>query len=220
MRVRTFTCRTRSGLLMAAIFCVVLLSPPYARPTPEAEQLIVFVQPDVSPVAKSFRQRRLPQIRKLAQTLGVDLYEVDARKGSPSTVGITPLIVYQNHRGRSIYQGRTTTPERIRNFIRTSRFVPQGKAPNRRENIPVWQEGRSRIWAPLKVAAMISNAFGRKSYQKVLRNSGSKKRRTSGGRTEAFIWILIPGCLETVPCIYPWYFSPNSIARRRYFKKR
>jgi polyisoprenoid-binding protein YceI len=101
-----------------------------------------------------FQQRRLPQIRKLAQTLGVDLHVVDARKGSPSTVGITPLIVYQNHRGRSIYQGRTTTPERIRNFIRTSRFVPQGKEPNRRKNIPVWQEGRARVWAPLKVAAV------------------------------------------------------------------
>jgi polyisoprenoid-binding protein YceI len=137
---------------MAAIFCVVLLSPQYARPAPEAEQLIVFIQPDVSPLAKSFRQRRLPQIRKLAQTLGVDLHVVDARKGSPATVGITPLMVYQNHRGRSIYQGRTTTPERIRNFIRTSRFVPQEKEPNRRENIPIWEIGRSRTWAPLKVA--------------------------------------------------------------------
>ena len=149
-----YTCRTRTGLLMAAIFCVVLFLPQNARSAPEAEQLIVFVQPDISPLATSFRQRQLPQIRKLAQTLGVDLHVVDARKGSPSTVGITPLIVYQNHRGRSIYQGRTTTPERIRNFIRTSRFVPQGKEPNRRENIPVWQEGRARIWAPLKVAAV------------------------------------------------------------------
>jgi polyisoprenoid-binding protein YceI len=148
----TYTCRTRTGLLMAAIFSVALLSPQYARPAPEAEQLIVFIQPDVSPVAKSFRQRRLPQIRKLAQTLSVDLHVVDASKGSPSTVGITPLMVYQNHRGRSIYQGRTTTPERIRNFIRTSRFVPQGKEPNRRENISIWEMGRSRVWAPLKVA--------------------------------------------------------------------
>jgi hypothetical protein len=30
--------------------------------------------------------------------------------------------------------------------------VPQGKELNRRENIPVWSEGRSRVWAPLKVA--------------------------------------------------------------------
>jgi polyisoprenoid-binding protein YceI len=154
MQVSKYTCRTKPGLLIAAIFCVVLWSPQYAGTASQAEQLIVFVQPDVSPAAKSFQQHQLPQIRKLAQTLGVDLHVVDARKGSPSTVGITPLIVYQNHRGRSIYQGRTTTPERIRNFIRTSRFVPQGKEPNRRENIPVWQEGRARVWAPLKVAAV------------------------------------------------------------------
>jgi hypothetical protein len=36
--------------------------------------------------------------------------------------------------------------------MRTSRFVPQGKERNRRENIPVWTRGRSRVWAPLKVA--------------------------------------------------------------------
>jgi polyisoprenoid-binding protein YceI len=86
--------------------------------------------------------------------MGVSVHVVDARKGSPVEVGITPLIVYQNHRGRSIYQGRTNTPQRIRNFIRTSRFVPQEKEPNRREDIPILKEGRSRIWAPLKVAAV------------------------------------------------------------------
>ena len=150
----TIKCGMRPGLLMAAILCISLLLPENARSALETEQLIVFVQPDVSPVSKSFRQRRLPLIEKLAQTLGLDLRVVDAGKGSPSAVGVTPLIVYQNHRGRSIYQGRTTTPERIRNFIRTSRLVPQGKEPNQRDNIPIWQEGRSRIWAPLKVAAV------------------------------------------------------------------
>ena len=154
MHVRRFTRRTIAELLIAALFCVVLFSPQIARPASETEQLIVFLQPDVSPVAKSFQQRQLPQIRKLAQTMGVDVVVVDAREGSPSTVGITPLVVYQNHRGRSIYQGRTTTPQRIRNFIRTSRFVPQGEDPNRRENIPIWQHGRSRTWAPLKVAPL------------------------------------------------------------------
>jgi len=64
----TFTCRNKPGLLIAAICCIVLLSPQYARPAPQAEQFIVFIQPDVSPVAKSFEQRHLPQIRKLAQT--------------------------------------------------------------------------------------------------------------------------------------------------------
>jgi hypothetical protein len=114
----------------------------------------VFTQPDGSAVEKSFREHHLPQSRKMAQEMGVSIHEVDARKGSPGQVAITPLIVYQNHRGRSIYQGRTTTPTRVRNFIRTSRFVPQGKELNRRGDIPILQEGRSRIWAPLKVAAV------------------------------------------------------------------
>ena len=86
--------------------------------------------------------------------MGVALHVVDARQGAPSEIALTPLIVFQNHRGRSIYQGRTNTPDRIRNFIRTSRFVPQGAEPNRRLEIPVWPMGRQRIWAPLKVSSV------------------------------------------------------------------
>jgi len=120
--------------------------------TPDSGQLIVFVQPKSSAVDDIFLQRSLPEIRKLADAMGVTVHVVDARKGSPFKVALTPLIVFQNYRGRSVYQGRTTTPKRIRNFMRTSRFVPQGKELNRRENIPVWTAGRSRVWAPLKVA--------------------------------------------------------------------
>lgn len=129
-----------------------LALPHGAGAAPESGQLIVFVQPESSPVSDYFRQHALPEIRKLAGTMDVSMHEVDARAGSPAEVSLTPLIVYQNYRGRSIYQGRTTTPARIRNFMRTSRFVPQGKELNRRENTPVWTRGRSRVWAPLKVA--------------------------------------------------------------------
>jgi hypothetical protein len=142
-------------VLVAGFFLFTnLLSLEAALASSENEQLIVFTQPDGSAVEKIFSESHLPQIRKIAREMGVSVHEVDARKGSPAEVAITPLIVYQNHRGRSIYQGRTTTPNRIRNFIRTSRFVPQGKELNRREDIPILQEGRSRIWAPLKVAAL------------------------------------------------------------------
>ena len=146
-----------SGLLKTLIAGIFLFSPLLSEgvlAASESEQLIVFTQPDVSAVEKSFRKNHLPQIRKIAQAMGVSVHEVDARKGSPGQVAITPLIVYQNHRGRSIYQGRPTTTNRVRNFIRTSRFIPQGKELNRREDIPILQEGRSKIWAPLKVAAV------------------------------------------------------------------
>jgi len=120
--------------------------------TPDSGQLIVFVQPNLSAVDDDFQQRLLPEIRKLADAMGVSVHVVDARKGSPAEVTLTPLIIYQNHRGRSVYQGRKTTSARIRNFMRTSRFVQQGQELNRRENIPVWPQGRNRVWAPLKVA--------------------------------------------------------------------
>jgi polyisoprenoid-binding protein YceI len=136
----------------ALLVAVLLILPHSARAAEESGQLIVFVQPDSSAIDDVFLQRSLPEIRKLADAMGVSVHVADARKGSPAEVALTPLIVYQNHRGRSVYQGRTTTLERIRNFLRTSRFVPQGKEPNRRENIPVWSQGRSRVWAPLKVA--------------------------------------------------------------------
>ena len=140
---------------LASLFLSIpLILPQIAQTSPESEQLIVFVQSNISAVDDKFRKRSLPHIRNLAQSMGVSLHVVEARDGSPEEVAITPLIVYQNHRGRSVYQGRTTTPERIRNFIRTSRFVPQGRELNRRENIPVWTKGRSRVWAPLKVSAV------------------------------------------------------------------
>lgn len=117
------------------------------------EQLLVFVQPDASPVARDFQTNRLPEIRKLAEKMDVAVEIIEIGDGPvPLQVGITPLLVFQNHRGRSIYQGRTTTPARIRNFIRTSRFVPQGDAALVRENIPVWETGRAKIWSPVKIA--------------------------------------------------------------------
>lgn len=141
-------------MLMVGLFLSVPLLFTSGVEAAEGEQLIVFMQPGLSEVDKAFREDHLPLIRKMAQEMGVSLHEIDARKGSPAEVALTPLIVYQNHRGRSIYQGRTTTSNRVRHFIRTSRFVPQGKTANRRQDIPILQRGRSRIWAPLKVAAV------------------------------------------------------------------
>ena len=140
-------------MLLAALVIFAGVSSGSAAET-EYEQLLVFLQPDKSVVDQTFQTDHLPVIQQIADTMGVNLHTVTIERGAPQEVALTPLLVYQNHRGRSIYQGRTTTPDRVRNFIRTSRFVPQGDARNRREQIPVWALGRERIWAPLKVAAV------------------------------------------------------------------
>jgi polyisoprenoid-binding protein YceI len=144
----------KSSALAIALLSVGLLSPQPGKAGSETEQLIVFLQPGASPVDETFQKRHLPKIRKLAAAMGVSVHSIDANQGSPAEIAITPLIVYQNYLGRSIYQGRSTTIDRIRNFIRTSRFVPQGLALNRREHIPIWKNGRIRVWAPLKVSAV------------------------------------------------------------------
>lgn len=154
MTSTAITIKPSRRLLDAALCILLALMPVPVLAALETEQLMVFVQPGVSAVDRVFRNSQLPEVRATAEAMGVPVHVVDARKGAPHEVAITPLIVFQNHRGRSIYQGRTTTPGRIRNFIRTSRFIPQEAAPNRRERIPVWHNGRARIWAPLKVASV------------------------------------------------------------------
>ena len=140
-------------MLVSALILFTAASGVWAADT-EYEQLIVFLQPGKSIVDRTFQSDQLPAIRQVADAMGVSVHIVPIDRGAPLEVALTPLLVYQNHRGRSIYQGRTTTPDRVRNFIRTSRYVPQGDAPNRREQIPVWDLGRERVWAPLKVAAV------------------------------------------------------------------
>ncbi len=138
----------------ALVLVFVLFLPAAALSAAAPEQLIVFLQPDASEMDRTFQEKYLPQIRELAQSMNVEVSVADARKNAPEEVALTPLLVYQNHRGRSVYQGRTTTLDRVRNFIRTSRFVPQGDAAYERTDIPVWEYGRTKLWAPIKVAAV------------------------------------------------------------------
>ncbi len=115
-------------------------------------QLIVFVQPEKSTVAKIFEQQHLPDIQKIASQMNIPVRVVDASHGSPSEITITPLLVYQNELGRSIYQGRFTTTDRIRNFLRTASMVPQGDESLTRTHIPIWRTGRTTIASPIKIA--------------------------------------------------------------------
>lgn len=142
------------GLMLATAAALLISGGPVLAADTAYEQLIVFVQPGKSTVDDIFRAAQLPAIQQVADAMGVEVHIFPVDGGAPPEVALTPLLVYQNHRGRSIYQGRTTTPDRVRNFIRTSRYVPQGAEPLRREQIPIWTIGRANIWAPLKVASV------------------------------------------------------------------
>lgn len=162
------------GVWGALLSCGVIGDPAFAQVSSlsstkaeaiaPAEQLIVFHQPGASGLDAAFVANDLPGLKNLAEEAGVSfsLQELTPERGAPEAVGITPLIVYQNHRGRSVYQGRYTTLDRVKNFIRTSRFVPQGDEKLVREDLPVWDLGSAKVATPIKVTA-IQRASGEES---------------------------------------------------------
>lgn len=120
------------------------------------ESLVVFVDRDASSLQSRFLDRQLPVLEALAADMGLPVQVVDLadQPGAPAEVKITPLLVFQSWRGRSIYQGRYATPERIENFVRTARALPQGAEPLVRERLPVLSVGRAKLAVPLKITEL------------------------------------------------------------------
>ncbi len=118
-----------------------------------AAHLVVFQQ-DGSLAAYDFAKKALPQIRSLAAARGITLELRDAKAGAPAEVHTTPLLVYQDAAGRSIYRGRPTELDRIGQFLRTVRAGPLANAEIESENVAVWRRGRAAVIAPIKVTPL------------------------------------------------------------------
>lgn len=131
-------------------------------PAAAAERLLVFVQRGASPLQAGFEAEHLPEVRSVAGALGVPVEVVDLAEAgrAPAAVKITPLLVFQDWRGRSVYQGRYATPDRIRNFLRTARAMPQGDAPLVRGGLPAAALGRATVATPLKVTELTGPGAG------------------------------------------------------------
>ncbi len=132
---------------------------PATQPVPQGGELIVFVQPTGSAVAKDFDENVLPRVRELAASMDVAVKVVDASKGAPEVVRLTPLMVYQNHRGRSVYLGRYNTLDRLKNHIRTALFtsLPLDAASDRR-NEPQKRFEAVIVGMPVKVTPLTGRA--------------------------------------------------------------
>jgi hypothetical protein len=116
-------------------------------------RLVVFQQ-EGSLAAYDFATKALPQIRELAKARGIQLDLRDARKGCPAEVHTTPLLVYQDDQGRSIYRGRPTELDRIAQFLRTVRAGPLANADVTHEDMAVWRRGRAVVIAPIKITSL------------------------------------------------------------------
>ncbi|MEO0588562.1 MAG: hypothetical protein AAF078_13090, partial [Planctomycetota bacterium] len=144
--------------VVAALLASMLMAvATVAAEEPVTEQLVVFVQPGAGEVADAFEAQTLPQVREVAEKMGVEVVVVDvSQDGAPESVHLTPLMVYQNHRGRFPYLGRFTTLDRLRNHIRTARF---GGAPEdvrtTMPRVPAESIERATLGTPIKVTPWV-----------------------------------------------------------------
>ncbi len=134
-----------------AISLAILAAAPAGATT---GQLLVFNGPARSEVAREFRSQIVPRLKTLAGELDVEFRFMEHSHGVPASVTVTPLIMFQNHLGRSVYQGRYLDLERIRTFVRTAQRVAQGDDATTRQDVPVWAFGRARIATPLKITLL------------------------------------------------------------------
>lgn len=166
----------------------------------ESGTLVAFVAPDASAPARAFQDRDLPRIKALARDMGLEFRLVNVvHRGAPAEVGITPLLVFQNHRGRSTYQGRTRNLDRIQNFLRTARAVPQAADSWRRDELPVRRFERCAVGAPLKITALSgtlpegfdAEAFEAEARRAILRGlrSFSLERDVGFGRSDRSFYL-------------------------------
>ena len=142
-------------LISAALGCAggPRTSEPGPPPPPpkDGSTLVLFVTSDGSPAAEAIERDAVPMLTEIATEFGSVLEGRDVSVGAPEEIAGTPLLVYQNHLGRSQYVGRFTTPDRIRAFMRTAQRIPQSASELVRTEVAVLAKGRATIAAPFKI---------------------------------------------------------------------
>lgn len=96
-------------------------------------EIIVFVSDNGSEVDKEFQTNTLPKIKQFAKENAVSFELHKASEGLPPGITTLPAIVYQNHLGRSVYVGRYNQMDKVINFVRTAKRIPQTKDEHKKE---------------------------------------------------------------------------------------
>ena len=142
------------------------LAPAAALPTDGGELLVFIAAPDGPAGAddlaggRGFLEDQLPPLREMVRNEGISLRLVSIEDGAPAEITLIPLFVYQDHRGRSYFQGRHVNMATLRNFVRTARALPQGNSLDVRARLAVWRWERALVAAPIKVTELSGHPPG------------------------------------------------------------
>lgn len=128
------------------------------------EEFVIFWQKNAE---SAFTQNNIKALTEHLDQKGFKYTLLDIEKtGAPAEVTFTPFIVYQNHLGRRIYKGRYTTHNRILNFARTMRFVEEKQRSYEKENVFVWENGKSKIYLDIKITKLngVKKGYNAKAF--------------------------------------------------------
>lgn len=117
-------------------------------------ELIVFLSGNGSEVDKAFQSNTLPKLKKFAEENEIAIKLKEGSKAAPEGITTLPAIIYQNHLGRSVYIGRFNQLDKMVNFIRTAKRIPQTKDAIKKEIVKkgyVFQDGRCTVELKTKI---------------------------------------------------------------------
>ena len=188
-------------------FCLLLIflsTAVFADETEIKSKLIVFVNSGKTNAALHFEKNALPAIRKIAEDRQIEFQVIDSSKGLPLEITTTPAIVFYSAIGRSIYQGRYLSFDRIINFIETSQNIPQSDMHNTYKDLAVLKTGRGVTGVPIKITEVsgtkpqnyVYKSFFDKSLKVVLKelHGYEFKAQIQSNRTDRFFYMDF----------YPW----------------
>ena len=137
--------------ILLLLFCTTWLSA-QKQPLPSsAGEVLIFLQGK----EPAWLMKDLDSLQSylLSEQIPTRFIRMDKR-GLPSMIAYTPFILYQDPRGRAVYQGRYTTKERVKSFVRTVRlYMPKSEAYEQ-TNVYAFKQGRANVFLYLKITAL------------------------------------------------------------------
>ncbi|MEL7061171.1 MAG: YceI family protein [Acidobacteriota bacterium] len=159
--------RARGAVLLSLVVAAAIAvagsrsgsAPAHAAGGLVVEELIVVLPPHTAgSLARRVHDEALPSWRQAAAALDLPLREVQAAQGAPAEVHLAPLLIYQDARGRSIFQGRFTDVSKLEHFVRTRRVLEPSGGLAEWNDLPAMEIGRARIATPLKITPLAGEA--------------------------------------------------------------
>jgi polyisoprenoid-binding protein YceI len=144
----------------------LLLSTPLLASAEPYTGVVVFLPKSAEPALEGFRTETLPQLQTLAQEMNLPLRLEEAGATYPAEITSLPAIVFQNERGRSVFQGRNRDVGKIRHFLTTSKSIPQGKDKLTYSNAYVFADGRTVIVGNTKITHYTGREFTAEELQR------------------------------------------------------